>query len=62
TAPIRLRSNAGEFRGEVRIAPIRPGNLQVHWPEGNPLLSNALDAESSEPDYNACVTVERETR
>ena len=57
---VRVRSAAGEFRGQVRIAPIQPGNLQVHWPEGNPLLSNALDEQSGEPDYNACVTVERE--
>jgi molybdopterin-dependent oxidoreductase alpha subunit len=57
---VRVRSSAGEFRGHVRVAPILPGNLQVHWPEGNPLLTNALDEQSGEPDYNACVTVEKE--
>ena len=36
-----------------------PGNLAVHWPEGNVLLSgSALDPESLEPDYNATVCVE----
>jgi molybdopterin-dependent oxidoreductase alpha subunit len=57
---VRVRSSAGEFRGHVRVAPIQPGNLQVHWPEGNPLLTNDLDEQSGEPDYNACVTVEKE--
>ena len=36
-----------------------PGNLAVHWPEGNVLLSaTAIDPASMEPDYNALVTVE----
>jgi predicted molibdopterin-dependent oxidoreductase YjgC len=57
--PVRLRSETGEFRGDVKFAPIKPGNLEVHWPEGMPLLSgNAIDRESGEPDYNALVRVE----
>jgi hypothetical protein len=43
----------------VRSAPIKPGNLEVHWPEGNILLSgDAIDPKSMEPDYNALVTLE----
>jgi molybdopterin-dependent oxidoreductase alpha subunit len=58
-APVRLRSDHGEFTGHLRPAPIRAGNLEVHWPEGNVLLSSAaLDPDSMEPDYNATVTVE----
>ena len=39
--------------------PISPGNLEVHWPEGNTLLSaSAIDPDSMEPDYNAAVTLE----
>jgi molybdopterin-dependent oxidoreductase alpha subunit len=58
-AAVRLRSAAGTFTGRLRSAPIRPGNLEVHWPEGNTLLSSAaIDPESLEPDYNATVTVE----
>jgi molybdopterin-dependent oxidoreductase alpha subunit len=58
-ATIRLRSSAGTFTGRLRTAPIRPGNLEVHWPEGNALLSGAaIDPESLEPDYNAVVTIE----
>ena len=58
-APVRLVSDAGDFRGRVRLAPIKPGNLEVHWPEGMPLLSTKTDRESGEPDYNALVRVEK---
>ena len=58
-ARVRLRSDAGTFDGILRAAPIRDGNLEVHWPEGNTLLSGTVrDPESLEPDYNATVTVE----
>ena len=57
---VRLTSPSGAFDGKVKIAPIRPGNLEVHWPEGNVLLSSsALDPDSMEPDYNAIVTLVR---
>jgi molybdopterin-dependent oxidoreductase alpha subunit len=59
-AGIRLVSDSGEFRGFVKLAPMKPGNLEVHWPEGLPLLSaSEVDPESREPDYNAVVRVER---
>jgi predicted molibdopterin-dependent oxidoreductase YjgC len=57
-AVVRLRSADGLFRGRLKLAPIKPGNLEVHWPEGNVLLSRAMDLESMEPDYNASVTIE----
>ncbi len=56
---VRLRSATGTFAGRLRAAPIRDGNLEVHWPEGNVLLAGAPhDPESLEPDYNAVVTIE----
>ena len=56
---VRLRSATGTFEGRLRPAPIRDGNLEVHWPEGNVLLAGAPhDPESLEPDYNAVVTIE----
>jgi anaerobic selenocysteine-containing dehydrogenase len=56
---VDLRSPSGSFRGRLKSAPMRPGNLEVHWPEGNALLSAAaIDPESMEPDYNATVTLE----
>ncbi|HSS44071.1 MAG TPA: FdhF/YdeP family oxidoreductase [Thermoanaerobaculia bacterium] len=57
---IRLVSKHGQFDGRVRLAPIKPGNLEVHWPEGTRLLSGeSIDPESLEPDYNALVRVEK---
>jgi predicted molibdopterin-dependent oxidoreductase YjgC len=56
-APIRLTSPHGVFEGRVFRTEIRPGNLEVHWPEGNALLGPEIDPESMEPDYNAVVTV-----
>ncbi len=57
---IRLTSSSGSFLGRLKIHQIKPGNLEVHWPEGNCLLSREeIDPSSREPDYNAIVTVER---
>jgi hypothetical protein len=54
-----LRSAVGELRCRIQIAPIAPGNLQVHWPEGNTLIANGRRSpEAGMPDYNAWVTVE----
>ena len=55
---VPLRSASGRFIGRLRQAPIKPGNLEVHWPEGNTLLSASLvDPDSMEPDYNAVVRI-----
>jgi len=56
---ILLRSPIGELRGRVRIAEIREGNLQAHWPEGNVLIERRYDPVSAEPDYNAVVEVSK---
>lgn len=56
---VRLTSVDGFFDGRLHQAAIKPGNLEVHWPEGNSLLSGtAIDPDSMEPDYNAVVTIE----
>jgi anaerobic selenocysteine-containing dehydrogenase len=58
-AAVRLRSAHGSFEGRLLRAAIKPGNLEVHWPEGMSLLAgDAIDPDSMEPDYNATVTVE----
>jgi molybdopterin-dependent oxidoreductase alpha subunit len=57
-AGVELRSASGRYRGRLRAAAIRSGNLEVHWPEGNALLSaSAIDPESMEPDFNAVVSL-----
>ena len=56
---LRLISTAGAFEGRAFVSPIRSGNLEVHWPEGLPLVDARLvDPESGEPDYNAVVRIE----
>lgn len=58
-AAVMLTSPSGSFRGRLKSAPIKSGNLEVHWPEANTLLSaSAIDPDSMEPDYNAVVTLE----
>ena len=56
---VKLISSHGEYRGKVLIAPVKPSNLQVHWPEGNVLIdANKRSNESHVPDYNATVKLE----
>ena len=58
--PIRLTSSVGSYCGRAKIDQIKKGNLEVHWPEGNCLLSQKeIDVSSGEPDYNAIVTVSK---
>jgi molybdopterin-dependent oxidoreductase alpha subunit len=58
--PICLVSTAGRYSGRARVDEIKPGNVEVHWPEGNVLLSREeKDAVSREPDYNTFVRIER---
>ena len=54
-----VRSATGELRCRVHLAPIAPGNVQVHWPEGNVLVAGGVRSpEAGIPDYNARVTIE----
>ena len=57
--PVLLRSNHGEYRGRVLVAPISRRNVQVHWPEGNILLDHwDRSPHSGVPDYNTLVQIE----
>jgi molybdopterin-dependent oxidoreductase alpha subunit len=58
--PVVLRNEFGEFRGQVCVAEVLPGNLQVHWPEGNVLLDKGKRSKvAGVPDYNALVRLEK---
>lgn len=60
---IVLYNEHGRFEGRLQLAPIAPGNLQVHWPEGNVLIARGVvDAIGGVPDYNAEVRVEPAAR
>jgi hypothetical protein len=55
-----VTSDHGELGGLVLIAPIAPGNVQVHWPEGNVLIgAGRRSPEARIPDYNARVEIRR---
>jgi predicted molibdopterin-dependent oxidoreductase YjgC len=57
-ARVTLQSDTGSLPARVCIAPIKPGNLEVHWPEGNVLIDHwRLSREVDMPDYNASVRV-----
>jgi len=53
---ILVRSEVGEMHGRAKLVPIRPGNVQVHWPESQQLIRRGVrDPECGIPDYNAVV-------
>ncbi len=55
---ILLRNEIGEYRGRVKLAEIKSGNLQVHWPEGNILIARGVvDPLCGIPDFNTVVEV-----
>ncbi len=57
---IALVNTLGRYEGRVHCAPIAPGNLQVHWPEGNNIIrKGVVDAHGGVPDYNAHVRIEK---
>lgn len=57
---VTLKSVTGSMRCRVFTAPVTPGNLQVHWPEGQVLVDHSRRSPNAQiPDYNAVVTVER---
>ena len=56
--PVLVRSKHGELRARIHVAPIRPGNVQVFFPEANPLLAPTVrEPQSGVPDFNAVVEV-----
>jgi anaerobic selenocysteine-containing dehydrogenase len=58
--PVVLHSDVGEYRGRVHIAPVTPGSLQVHWPEGQVLIDrHHRSPQAGIPDFNAFCTLEK---
>ncbi|RJL33567.1 FdhF/YdeP family oxidoreductase [Bailinhaonella thermotolerans] len=58
--PVVLTSPSGTLECRVLRAPVTPGSLQVHWPEGEVLLDRSRRSPNAKiPDYNAAVTVTR---
>jgi molybdopterin-dependent oxidoreductase alpha subunit len=56
---VALVNDCGRYDARVWLAPIAPGNLQIHWPEGNQLIRRGVvDTGGGVPDYNALVRLE----
>lgn len=56
---VQLKNDLGEYTGKIYISPVKPGNLQIHWPEGNVLLDKSKRSQEGVPDYNALVRLEK---
>jgi molybdopterin-dependent oxidoreductase alpha subunit len=57
-ARVTIRSEHGEMQARAHVAPIRSGNVQVFFPEGNVLLPVGIrDAASGVPDYTTRVDI-----
>ena len=57
---VTVRSDCGELRARVMLGAVKPGNVVVHWPEGNVLLDHSRRSpEAGIPDYNTWVSVLR---
>jgi len=57
-----LRTETGELTGRVKLVRLPRRTLQVHWPEGNVLITGDAhhrEPGSKVPDYNAVVTLAR---
>ncbi|TME70326.1 MAG: formate dehydrogenase, partial [Chloroflexi bacterium] len=59
--PLVVRAEGGAtVRARAHVVPIRAGNVQMFWPEANPLIAQGRrDAVSGVPDYNAVVEISR---
>jgi len=54
--PVTLRSQVGVFRGRARFAPLKERNLQLFWPEANPLIRrDVVEPQCGIPDFTAVV-------
>jgi molybdopterin-dependent oxidoreductase alpha subunit len=52
-----VRNDLGEYRGRIVIARVKPGSVQVYWPEANGLIPAGRLDPSGVPDYNATVEI-----
>ena len=55
--PLLVRSGCGEVRARAHLAAIRAGDVQMFFPECNPLIRAGERDASGVPDYNAVVEV-----
>jgi hypothetical protein len=59
---VLLENERDEYPGRVFLDRVKPGNLQVYWPEANHLLDRQQRSPiSGVPDYNAVVRLRKVT-
>jgi len=58
---VELKNDFGTYHGNVMLAPLAPGTLEIHWPEGNVLVDpNARSPLAAMPAYKQIsATLER---
>ena len=57
-AAVTVRSEVGSVDAQIKVSPIRDGNVQMFFPEANALVRGGRrDQASLVPDYNAVVEV-----
>ncbi|WLD93233.1 FdhF/YdeP family oxidoreductase [Alkalihalobacillus sp. AL-G] len=50
----------GLFHGKAKFVDVKPGNIEVHWPEGNVLIPKGVyEKHAGIPEYNTAVIVEK---
>ncbi|WP_168121197.1 FdhF/YdeP family oxidoreductase [Paenibacillus sp. HB172176] len=50
----------GMLRGKAKYANVKPGNIEVHWPEGNALIPKGIyEPYAAIPEYQATALVEK---
>lgn len=57
--PVRVASPHGRIDARAFAADVTRGNVQMHWPEANPLIASGVrDPGGLVPDYNAVVEID----
>jgi molybdopterin-dependent oxidoreductase alpha subunit len=57
---IVIYNSHGSLHARVKIAPVKQGNIEVHWPEGNALIPKGIyEKFAGIPEYNTSVIVEK---
>jgi len=54
---VTLRNELGEYRGRIVIERVKPGSVQVYWPEANAVIPAGRLDPCGIPDYNATVEI-----
>lgn len=57
---IVVYNKSGTMHGRARFAAVKPGNIEVYWPEGNVLFPQGVyEPHAGIPEYNAAAIVEK---